>query len=646
MTRIRKLSETTINRIAAGEVIERPASVVKELVENALDAGATQVDVALEDGGKSRIIITDNGSGMGVDDLQLAIERHATSKLNDETLVNIKTLGFRGEALPSIASISRLAITTRLKGSKEAWQLKIAGGSSPVLTPAAGVDGTRMEVTDLFFATPARLKFLKSAQSEVLHINEVIDRLSMAHPTIGFSVTHNGKKQAVYPANQSDIVYQSKKISDISASELRQNGVGSTPMTDAENVAQPNSRDLMGLDVRLARLKAVMGKDFADNAFKVEAEREGHVLTGYCGFPTLSRATSTMQFLFVNNRPVRDKLLGAAVRVAYQDFLSGGRYPYCALFVDVPAEDVDVNVHPAKTEVRFRDANLVKSLIIDAIKEGLRGGASQQSATTIATQTLQAFRGNAPSYAPRPSFATPPRMVPQALYETQKPLVFAEPLQPHVKPVAPPVFTVETPVVEESHTHSHPLGAACAQLHKTYVIAQTAEGLVIVDQHAAHERLVYERMKAQLDATGIARQALLLPEVIELENRPRHALLERQEELETLGLAFEPFGDKAVLVREAPALLGKINLQSMVQDLADTCAELENSVSLKEKLQEVCATMACHASVRAGRVLSTIEMNALLREMENTPHSGQCNHGRPTFVSLSLKDIEKLFGRR
>jgi DNA mismatch repair protein MutL len=602
MTRIRKLSETTINRIAAGEVIERPASVVKELVENALDAGATQVDVALEDGGKSRIIISDNGSGMGVDDLQLAIERHATSKLNDETLVNIKTLGFRGEALPSIASISRLAITTRLKGSKEAWQLKIAGGSSPVLTPAAGIDGTRMEVTDLFFATPARLKFLKSAQSEVLHINEVIDRLSMAHPTIGFSVSHNGKKQAVYTANEGALS-----------------------------------------DVRLARLKAVMGKDFAENAFKVEAEREGHILTGYCGFPTLSRATSTMQFLFVNNRPVRDKLLGAAVRVAYQDFLSGGRYPYCALFVDVPAEDVDVNVHPAKTEVRFRDANLVKSLIIGAIKEGLRGGASQQSATTIATQTLQAFRGNAPSYAPRPSFAPHPRMVPQALYETQKPLVFAEPLQPSVKPVTPPSSVQsETPVVEESH----PLGAACAQLHKTYVIAQTADGLVIVDQHAAHERLVYERMKAQLDATGIARQALLLPEVIELENRPRYALLERQEELETLGLVLEPFGEKAVLVREAPALLGKINLQSMVQDLADTCAELENSVSLKEKLQEVCATMACHASVRAGRVLSSIEMNALLREMENTPHSGQCNHGRPTFVSLSLKDIEKLFGRR
>jgi DNA mismatch repair protein MutL len=345
----------------------------------------------------------------------------------------------------------------------------------------------------------------------------------------------------------------------------------------------------------------------------------------------------------VNNRPVRDKLLGAAVRVAYQDFLSGGRYPYCALFVDVPAEDVDVNVHPAKTEVRFRDANLVKSLIIGAIKEGLRGGASQQSATTIATQTLQAFRGNAPSYAPRPSFAPHPRMVPQALYETQKPLVFAEPLQPSVKPVTPPSSVQsETPVVEESH----PLGAACAQLHKTYVIAQTADGLVIVDQHAAHERLVYERMKAQLDATGIARQALLLPEVIELENRPRYALLERQEELETLGLVLEPFGEKAVLVREAPALLGKINLQSMVQDLADTCAELENSVSLKEKLQEVCATMACHASVRAGRVLSSIEMNALVREMENTPHSGQCNHGRPTFVSLSLKDIEKLFGRR
>jgi DNA mismatch repair protein MutL len=601
MASIRKLSETTINRIAAGEVIERPASVVKELVENALDAGATQIDVALEDGGKSRIIISDNGSGMGIDDVQLAIERHATSKLKDETLVDIKTLGFRGEALPSIASISRLAITTRLKGSNEAWQLKIAGGSSPMLTPAAGIDGTRMEVTDLFFATPARLKFLKSAQSEVLHINEVIDRLSMAHPTIGFSVSHNGKKQVVYPANEGALS-----------------------------------------DVRLARLKAVMGKDFAENAFKVEAEREGHILTGYCGFPTLSRATSTMQFLFVNNRPVRDKLLGTAVRVAYQDFLSGGRYPYCALFVDVPPEDVDVNVHPAKTEVRFRDANLVKSLIIGAIRESLRGGASQQSATTIASQTLQAFRGNTPSYAPRPSFATPPRIVPQALYETQKPLVFADPLQPSIKPVAPPSVPIATPVGEDDH----PLGAACAQLHKTYVIAQTADGLVIVDQHAAHERLVYERMKAQLEATGIARQALLLPEVIELENRPHHALLERQEELETLGLVLEPFGEKAVLVREVPALLGKINLQSMVRDLADTCAELENSVSLKEKLQEVCATMACHASVRAGRVLSTIEMNALLREMENTPHSGQCNHGRPTFVSLSLKDIEKLFGRR
>ena len=589
--RIRRLSEGTVNRIAAGEVVERPASAIKELVENAMDAGATRITIAAAAGGAELLVVEDDGWGMSAEDLRLAIERHATSKLpvvgGEDDLSHILTMGFRGEALPSIGAVARLTLTSRVKDD-EAAAIKADGGRVEGPRPAAflarGQHGTRAEVRELFYATPARRKFLKSARSEDLAIVDIVKRLAMARPDIGFHLTLDGRKAL-----------------------------------DLE--AEP---DLM--DGRLPRLSRMMGREFADNAVRVDAGREGVRLSGYAGLPTYNRANAAMQFLFVNGRPVRDKLLVGAVRGAYADFLARDRHPALALFLDCDPSFVDVNVHPAKTEVRFRDAGLVRGLIVGALKQAL-DGAGHRASTTVAATALGALQSAAAfqRQAPRPNFAAGFHNAP-AMFDT-----------------APSVRMEEPAPLELSNT---PLGVARAQLHETYVVSQTAEGIVIVDQHAAHERLVYERMKAALANGGITRQPLLIPEVVDLDPSEVTRVSARAGELAELGLVVEQFGPDAVVVREVPAMLGKLDVKGLIRDLADEIAETGNALSLKERLEEVSGTLACHMSVRAGRRLNAEEMNALLREMESTPHSGQCNHGRPTYVELKLADIEKLFGRR
>ena len=598
---IRLLPETTVNRIAAGEVVERPASAVKELVENSLDAGAARIDVVIRDGGRTLISVADDGAGMTAAELELAVRRHATSKLPGDDLENISTLGFRGEALPSIGAVSRLEITSRPEGAAEAWVLTVEGGRADAPRPASGTPGTRVEVRDLFFATPARLKFLKTPRTETSHALDVVKRLAMAYPETAFS------------------------MGDGTRSLLK---------------LAPAGGDLFA--ARLDRLAAIMGREFADNALAVEAEREGVRLTGHIGLPTLNRGTAALQFLFVNGRPVRDKLLFGAVRGAYRDLLAGDRHPLLALFVEAPPDAVDVNVHPAKTEVRFRDTGLVRGLIVGALKHAL-AGAGHRASTTVAAAALGAARpggGSAMFPAARPSSAAP-GAVPAGRGLAERAAAYHAPLPDlEAPPGAPATEEPEEPPAD------YPLGVARCQLHATYVVAQTVDGMVIVDQHAAHERLVYERMKKALQSQGVARQGLLIPEVVELGEEGAARLCARAGELGELGLAIEPFGVGAVVVREMPALLGEADVQGLVRDLADEIAEYDEALSLKERLADVCGTMACHGSVRAGRRLNVAEMNALLREMEATPHSGQCNHGRPTYVELKLADIERLFGRR
>ena len=598
---IRQLPPVLVNRIAAGEVVERPASAVKELVENAIDAGASRIEVMLRDGGQTLIAVTDDGSGMTRDELVLAVERHCTSKLPDDDLLRIRSLGFRGEALPSIGAVSRLTLPSRARGAAEAWSLAGEGGAKGVPQPAANPVGTRVEVRDLFYATPARLKFMKSPRSERDQAVDAVERLAMAYPAIGFTVI--GDEDRVL-----------RRLNPVRADLAGE---------DAESARRP-------------RLAAVLGRDFAENALAIDAAREGVRLTGLAGLPTLNRATARDQYLFVNGRPVRDKLLGGAVRGAYQDFLARDRHPMVALFLDLAEEEVDVNVHPAKAEVRFRDGAPVRGLIVGALRQAL-AAAGHRASTTVAAAALSAFRPGAAPHAgwgPRPAAFSP------GLAEAAS--TYYAPLALDLPAAARPV----APAEDADAAETHPLGAARAQLHETYIVAQTAEGIVIVDQHAAHERLVYERMKQALAATGVARQMLLLPEVVELDEAAVARLAARAAELAELGLALEPFGPGAVVVREVPALLGETDVQGLVRDLADELAELGDALALRERLEQVCGTLACHGSVRAGRRLTQAEMDALLRQMEATPHSGQCNHGRPTYVELRLADIEKLFGRR
>ena len=604
---IRRLPAQTVNRIAAGEVIERPASVIKELVENALDAGASQIDIRYEDGGRTVITVTDDGKGMDPANLSLAVERHATSKLPDDTdLLNIATMGFRGEALPSIGSVARLSLISQTEDDDSAWELRVEGGLKHDLRPAPrfGLHGTRVDVRDLFYATPARLKFMKSERSESMAISDIVKRLAMANPHVGFTLT-NGQRTS-----------------------LRVSG---TPLSE---------------DGRLVRLSKILSDDFGANAVAVEAEREGIELSGFAGLPTFSRGNSAHQYLFVNGRPVKDKLLTGAVRGAYQDFLARDRHPVVALYLDLPLEHVDVNVHPAKSEVRFRNPGLVRGMIVSALRHAL-AEAGHRASTTVSDyalgkiQTEQAnyayqgrYGGTSRGYAP-PPFSNDPAL--QPLIDGMSARVEETP-DGFVSPI--PRQADQVPIED------YPLGMARAQLHETYIVAQTGDGIVIVDQHAAHERLVYEEMKQKMAGQGVPRQTLLIPDVVELGETDTARILARHEELAEMGLVIEPFGQGTICVRETPALLGEVNVQGLLRDLADDLAEYDEALSLKERFEHVCGTMACHGSVRAGRRLNAAEMNALLRQMEATPHSGQCNHGRPTYVELKLADIERLFGRR
>jgi DNA mismatch repair protein MutL len=585
---IRLLPPVLVNRIAAGEVIERPAAAVKELVENAIDAGASRIDLSVKEGGQQLIAVTDNGGGMTAEELVLAVERHCTSKLPDDDLLRIASLGFRGEALPSIGAVSRMRITSRPPGADNAWEIAVEAGGKAVPVPAAHPPGTRVEVRDLFFATPARLKFLKTPRTERDLAVDSVRRLAMAYPGIAFTV-----------------------IGDEERLLLRLAAAGGSEPAIA----------------RRARLAALLGRDFAENSVEIDAERGGFRLTGLIGLPTLNRAAPRDQYLVVNGRPVRDKLLVGAVRGAYQDVLARDRHPMVALFVDGPPEEIDVNVHPAKAEVRFRDAALVRGLIVGALRNAL-AVAGHRASSTVAAGAVAAFRPGAgipASSAPRFSFPLPPPTPSLAL---------AESANNFLRP------TEEAPAAET------PLGTPRAQLHRTYILAETPTGIVLVDQHAAHERLVYERMKEALAAQGVARQALLLPEIVELDETGAARLAARAAELAEFGLVLEPFGPGAVVVREVPALLPGLDVGALVRDLADELAEWGDTLALKERIETVCGTLACHTSVRAGRHLSPPEMDALLRQMEATPNSGQCNHGRPTYIALDLADIERLFGRR
>ena len=605
---IRQLSEAVVNRIAAGEVVERPASVVKELVENALDAGAHRIDVFTDGGGRRVIRVSDDGEGMSRADLALAVERHATSKLTDDDLVLIRTLGFRGEALPSIGAVARLSITTRHAGEPHAWAIEVEAGVKSELKPAALGEGTRVEVRDLFYATPARLKFLKLDRTEAEAVREVVRRLAMSRPDVAFTLAGEERAPATFAAT------------------------------------------LPGATGRLARLGDVLGADFRANAVELAGERDGVVIEGFAALPTLTRANALGQYLFVNGRPVRDKLLIGAVRGAYADYLPRDRHPLVALFVSLPAREVDVNVHPAKAEVRFRNAGLVRALIVHAIKQALaREGA--RAATTGGTATIAAFQRGF-DWRRSPSWQSDPRRA----FAPSGGSGFAEAAQAAFDTGGPTAdlradwhggFADDADLAASAaELLDHPLGAARAQIHETYIVAQSRDGLIIVDQHAAHERIVYERLKAAIDKTGVARQMLLIPDIVELDEADVERLVARADELARFGLVLDAFGPGAVALRETPALLGEIDGGGLIRDLAEHMSEWDETLPLERRLMQVASSMACHGSVRAGRRLKPEEMNALLREMETTPNSGQCNHGRPTYVELKLTDIERLFGRR
>jgi DNA mismatch repair protein MutL len=603
---VRQLSEALVNRIAAGEVVERPASAVKELVENALDAGANKIEIVTDGGGRRLIRVTDDGSGMTRADLALAVERHATSKLaDDDDLMAIATLGFRGEALPSIGSVSKLSVITRHASEPHGWGLTVEAGVKSASAPAALNSGTRVEVRDLFYATPARLKFMKSERAEGDAVRDVVRRLAMSRPDVAFTLAGEERAHVTWPAA------------------------------------------LPGAAGRLMRLGDILGADFRENAVEVRAGREGLSVEGFAALPTYTRANSLGQYLFVNDRPVRDKLLVGAVHAAYADYLPRGRYPAVALFVTIDPREVDVNVHPAKTEVRFRDPGLVRSLLLGALREALTREAGR-AASTGGEATVSAFR---PASSPARS-GWDWRRSPAAPYPAQSFPVqnngaagFAEAAQA-VFDVGSAGVSARMESIASPEALDKPLGAARAQVHDNYIVSQTRDGLVIVDQHAAHERLVYERLKAAVERDGVARQILLIPEIVEMDETDVERLVSRADEMAQYGLVLESFGPGAVAVRETPSLLGEIDAGALVRDLAEHMAEWGDGLPLERRLMHVAATMACHGSVRAGRRLKGEEMNALLREMEVTPNSGQCNHGRPTYVELKLSDIERLFGRK
>lgn len=605
---IRILPDYLVNQIAAGEVIERPSSVVKELVENALDAGADKIEIALIDGGKSLIQVTDNGKGMSKDELTLAVERHATSKLENDDLFHIKHFGFRGEALPSVGSVARLSIISRAKGADEGYKIEVAGSKKSDVVPAAISSGTRIEVRDLFYTAPARLKFLKSDASEFANVSDIVERMAMANPNISFYLSHNDKKKLSLNAFQGEL-----------------------------------------FDARLKRLGEVMGREFKENALLVNVARDYLTISGYVGLPTLNKANSLSEYLFVNNRPVRDKLLLGAIKGAYQDVLASSRYPMVALFIDVAPEYVDVNVHPQKSEVRFFDSAFVRSMIVGAIRSALAAG-DQKTADTLNLNRLVQFE---PMEVEQTGMLREPvRKMNDG--EVKKPFqstFVSKAARTNILPDLEKLYSVkvDVPAVPQVETSDEmpPLGFAKAQFHNTYIISQTLDSIVIVDQHAAHERIVMEKLKADLASEQhVATQILLIPEVVDLSLQEKTRLLENAPHFEKLGLVVEDFGPKAIIVREIPALISGADVQKLIHDLSEEMSEWGGAFSLTEKLHRVCATIACHGSVRAGRNLNIDEMNRLLRDMEKTEHSGQCNHGRPTYVKLKIADIEKLFDRK
>jgi DNA mismatch repair protein MutL len=596
---IRQLDEAAINRIAAGEVLERPASAVKELVENAVDAGATRIEVVIADGGKTLIRVTDDGCGIAAKDLALALSRHATSKIDGSDLLNIHSFGFRGEALPSLGAVGRLTITSRVL-PETAARIAVAGGVTDPVTPAALNNGTVVELRDMFYATPARLKFLRTDRAESQAVGDVIKRLAMAEPFVTFILrdASNGDQRTTFRA-------------------------------DAE------SGDMF--DALHGRLRTVLGREFAENAIPIDAERDGFHLTGYAALPTYSRGAAIAQFLFVNGRPVRDKMLLGALRAAYMDVLSRDRHPVAALFVDCDPTLVDVNVHPAKSEVRFREPGAVRGLIVSGLRHAL-AGAGHRASTTVAGATLGAMQPEQTQprvyQMDRPSFSARSMTI-----QAQAPQTipgFAEGPSARFEPM---------PADDTQVQRDLPLGAARVQVHENYIIAQTETGLVIVDQHAAHERLVYEKLKAQMADNGVAAQALLIPEIVELSDNEVATLLGFAEDLQKMGLTIEAFGGNAIAVRETPAILGEINAGKLLRDILDELTDQGDSTQLKSRIDAILSRVSCHGSIRSGRRMQADEMNALLREMEATPMSGQCNHGRPTYVELKLSDIERLFGR-
>ena len=611
---IRILPDTLVNQIAAGEVIERPASVVKELVENAIDAGASSIEITLVDGGKSLIAVADNGKGMAREDLELAVERHATSKLPDDDLFHIGYLGFRGEALPSIASVARLSVTSRSRQAENGWRMEVNGGVKQSPVPAASAAGTRVEVRDLFYAAPARLKFLKTAAGEVTQCVDIVNRIALANPQISFYLIDEQKKKISLNACQGEL-----------------------------------------FDARLKRLSDVMGREFGENSLLINAERDHLRISGYVSLPTYNKANSLSQYLFVNNRPVRDKLLLGAVKGAYQGVLEIGRYPLCALFFDVDPDYVDVNVHPTKAEVRFFDGAAVRGLLVSAIRNALTAGSRQTAAPANLASFLQDSLENASLTAPL--LMSDDKEEAAFLNDCHQPAPSAfrrtlPPLPSRPRTAALPELERKFSVRAEEDDNSHyadadgVLGQAKAQFHNTYIISQTEDSIVLIDQHAAHERIVMEKMKKALnEGRKPATQMLLIPEIVELDACDKQRLLENAENLDQLGLSVEEFGPSAVIVREIPALIKDCDTQKLVHDLAEQIAEWGSDFALTEKLNHIVATMACHGSVRAGRSLNLAEMNHLLREMEQTPNSGQCNHGRPTYIELKLKDIDKLFHR-
>jgi len=612
MAVIRQLPDRLIDQIAAGEVVEHPASALKELTENALDAGAGSISISLSRGGMDSIIVADDGHGMSADDLALAVRRHATSKLPDGRLDDIRFLGFRGEALPSIGAVSRLDITSRQAGSQEGWQITVDAGEVGAAQPAAMDRGTRVTVRQLFKAVPARLKFLKTERTEQGRCVDIVRRLAMAWPQVGFALENDGRRLLDLPAC----------------------GAGD--------------------EGRSRRLAAVMGKGFAEEAARIDARRDDVTLRGLVSLPTMNRPTPAGIYLFVNGRPVQDRSLIGAIRAGYGDTLPRGRYPMAALFLTVPVESLDVNVHPAKTEVRFRDAAGVRSLLVGAISaqlqdDGIRATREgAETASRLFTGLSGDMSGGMSGGRGQRGFSAPPA----AAYAAppphwQAPLAGSpEGAQPGMMPDLPPAAPPSADRPADAGIVDTLLGAARAQLHKTYIVAETGDGITIIDQHAAHERLVMERMKAAMEEGGVAVQALLIPDVVDLPADQREAILAEAEVLASLGLEIEGFGEGSILVRGVPALLGTPDAARLVRDIAEELVELGGSRALEDRIAHVLATISCHGSVRAGRQLNDAEMNALLREMEATPNSGQCNHGRPTWIRLSLADVERLFGRR